>query len=92
MSPSKNDESFLEQKLAIDTCKKSIDSYYDILQSTRFTKSVIIRGNPGSRKTSCILYATLYAISKRKNLITNDHMDKPALQLGGKNRHNLFYL
>ena len=31
-------ECFLEQKIAIETCQKSIDSYCDILQSTRFTK------------------------------------------------------
>ena len=62
MSTSQNDESFLEKKLAIETFQKAIDSYCDILQSTRFTKSVIIRGHPGSGKTFFMLYATLYKI------------------------------
>ena len=83
-SPAQSQESFLEQKLSISTCKKAIDSYCDVLQQTSFTKSVIIRGHPGAGKIFFMLYATMYAISKGLNIITTAQMAKRALQLGGK--------
>ena len=64
MSTSQNDESFLEKKLAIETFQKAIDSYCDILQSTRFTKSVIIRGHPGA-ENNFILYKLYFMQSQR---------------------------
>ena len=90
MSLLQNDESFLDQKLAIETCQKAIDLYCDIVQSTRFIKSVNIRGHPGAGKKICMLYATLYAISMGINVITTSQMDKRVLQLGGKHWHNIF--
>ena len=90
MIPSQNDESFLYQKLDIETCQKSIDSYCDILKSTRFTKSVIIRGHRGVGRKKIMLYDTLHAISKGLNVITTAQMDKRALQLCGKHWQNIF--
>ena len=65
MSPSQNYESFLEQKLAIETCQKSIDFYCDVLQYTRFTKSVIIRGHTGAGKK---MYTICYIICDIKGI------------------------
>ena len=64
------------KKLDIETCQKSIDSYCDILKSTRFTKSVIIRGHRGVGRKKIMLYDTLHAISKGLNVITTAQMDK----------------
>ena len=83
-----NGDSYTEQKSAITTCKNAIDSYCSMLHQTQFTKSVIIRGHPGAGKTFCMLYATIYAISKGLNVITTAQMAKRALQLGGKHWHN----
>ena len=92
MIPSQNYESSPEKKIAIETCQKAIDSHCDILKSTRLIKPVILRDHPGAGKTFCMLYATLYAISKELNVITTDQMAKLALQLGGKHWHNIFCL
>ena len=62
MSPSQNYESFLEQKLAIETCQNFINSYCYILQSMRFTKSVIIIDHPGA-VNKCICYMLHYMLS-----------------------------
>ena len=83
---------FTRENLAIETCQKDIDSYCDILQYKRFTKSVIIRGHPGAGKTFLMLYATLYSISKLFNVITTSQMAKRALKLGSKHWHNIFCL
>ena len=39
--------SFEEQKLAIETCVDTIDSYRDLIDQNSYTKNVGIRGSPG---------------------------------------------
>ena len=73
-------------------CKDAIDSYCDINHQSKFTKSIIVRGHPGAGKTFCMLYTALYTISKGLNIVTTSQMDKRALQLGGKNWHQLLML
>ena len=71
-----SDESFSEQKFTISTCVHAINSYCNIFNNKILIKSVNIRGHPGTGKTFCMLYATLYAISKGLNVVTTTMMYK----------------
>ena len=59
-----SEKSYLEHNMALQICKKSVDTYYNILTQNTLTKSVVIRGDLGSGNTLCILYTALYSISK----------------------------
>ena len=87
-----SDASFEEQTLWIGACCQQIDSYSDITNQTRYTKNFIFRGSPGSGKTFCLVYCTLYAISKGLNVMTTAMMAKRALQLGGIHWHVILCL
>ena len=78
-------ESYHEQRVAIETCKKSIDSYVNVTEQTIMTKSVIVRGHPGAGKTFCMLYMIAYAISQGLMITTTAKMSHRSLQLGGTN-------
>ena len=90
--PQQSEASFLEQKLAIQTCKKLMDSHMDILNQTVMSKSIGIRGHPGAGKTFCMLYMVIYAISQGLMVITTAKMSHRALQLGGTNWDKLLCL
>ena len=57
-----------------------------------YTKNVGIRGIPGGGKTWCMMYISLYAISKGLVCITTAFQCKRALMLGGIHKHQLFML
>ena len=87
-----SDESFLEQKMAIQTCKDAIDSYCNIMNQTTLTKSVIIRGHPGAGKTFCMLYMALYSISKGLYSTGAAKMCHRSLQMGTQHWHLILCL
>ena len=80
-----SDGSYLEQKLAISTCKNTIDSYVNIMEQTTMTKSVTVRGHPGAGKTFCMLYTIVYAIAQGLMVVSTAKMSHRSLQLGGIN-------
>ena len=87
-----SDESYEEQKLAIKICFNQIDKYVNLSDQTSFIKNVGIRGFPGSGKTWCSLYASLYALSKGLLVLPVALLAKRALMLGGKHYHKLFHI
>ena len=91
-SVNQSEDSFMEQKLAIETCTNAIDNYRNVISQGTYTKNVGIRGIPGGGKTWCMMYISLYAISKGLVCITTAYQCKRALMLGGIHKHQLFML
>lgn len=89
-NPVQSQESFTEQKLAIQLCSEAIDKYADMSDQLLFTKNIGIRGFPGSGKTWCSLYVALYGISKGLFVIPTAVLAKRSIQLGGIHYHRLF--
>ena len=58
-------------------------------QST-FTKNVGLRGFPGSGKTWCSLYVSLYALSKGLLVMSVALLAKRGIQIGGTHWHKLY--
>ena len=85
-------ESFEEQHAAIKLCGQQIDKYVDMSDQSTFTKSIGIRGFPGSGKTWCSLYISLYALSKGLVVLPTALLAKRAIQLGGIHWHKLFHI
>lgn len=85
------DESYQEQKLAIETSIDAIDSYRNTLCKS-FVKHVGILGFPGGGKTWCMMYCLIYSISCGLKVTTAAMMCNRALQLGGIHVHKLFNL
>ena len=71
------------KSLAITTCIDAIDYYRGTLSQGSYTKNVGIRGFSGGRKTWCMTYCALYAVSKGLRVTTTAMMAKRALQIGG---------
>lgn len=87
-----SDESYDEQRIAIDLVCSQIDKYINPSDQTIFTKNVGIRGFPGSGKTWCSLYVALYGLSKGLLVLPTALLAKRALQLGGNHWHKLFWI
>ena len=83
-------DSFNEQKFAIQTVVETINSYRDFTHQTTYTKNVGIRGIPGGGKTWCMIYMLLYAIAQGNIVTTTAMMCKRAIQIGGTHVHQLF--
>ena len=83
-------DSFNEQKFAIQTVVETINSYRDFTHQTTYTKNVGIRGSPGGGKTWCMMYMLLYAIAQGNIVTTTAMMCKRAIQIGGTHVHQLF--
>ena len=86
------EQSFQEQKIALTTCIKAIDTYCQTTSTPVYVKNVGIRGFPGAGKTFCMMYTLVYAMSRGLNTVTTAIMCKRALQLGGVHLHQLFLL
>ena len=85
-----SEDSFNEQKSAIQLCCTQIDKYCNIDDQSTYTKNVGIRGFPGSGKTWCALYTAIYAMSKGLFVLPTAMLAKRAIQLGGIHYHKLF--
>lgn len=84
--------SFEEQRFAIHTCASAILKYTNVLSATSLVKSIGIKGFPGSGKTFCMLYLSLYARSLGLFVTTTAMMANRSIVLGGLHWHKLFYL
>ena len=91
-SPEQSEESYVEQLIAIKTCKDAIDSIMNFTSQTTMTKSVVIRGYPGAGKSFCMLYMTIYAISQGLFVKPVAKMSHRGLQIGGTNWDKLLFL
>ena len=89
-SNNQSNESYEEQKLAIQSSIDSIDSYRHFHTRSSYMKNKCIRGSPGGGKTWCMMYCLLYAISKRLIVTTTALQCDHALHLGGQHIHQLF--
>ena len=76
------DESFREQKLALQLMKEAADEYLSF--GNTFVKCTGIRGAAGSGKTWTMEYGIIYPLSQGLTMITTSHMARRAIQLGGK--------
>ena len=86
-----SNESFQEQKLAIDICAASINSFSNP-GHINYVKNTIITGAPGCGKTYIMSMLALYARSKGLNIYPTSLQAKRANQLGGNHIHSLFCL
>jgi len=77
-----SDESYAEQRLAIEVAVNAIENYCSI-GNLSYTKNAGFRGFPGSGKTWCSLYTALYAMSKGLLVLPTAVLAKRAIQLGG---------
>ena len=89
-----SDQSYMEQKLAVEIGIRSIDKY--LLQlgpsAATQTKNVLIHGVPGSGKSYVAQYPNLYAIFQGLRLVPTSIMGVRATNLGGEHMHRLFGL
>ena len=51
-----SEESYIEQKFAIEKYKNAIVAYSNTISQLALTKSIVIRGHPGVGKPFCIMY------------------------------------
>ena len=91
-SRQQSNESFEEQRLAIEIACSSIDKYHDVLMSPSITKNVRIRGFPGGGKPWCSMYCVIYAISCGLDCLTTAMMARRTTTLGGTHWHKFFGL
>ena len=61
-SENRTDDSYEEQKLAIETTIDAIDLYRNTLNQS-YVKHIGILGFPGGGKTWCMMYCLIYSIS-----------------------------
>ena len=89
-----SDQSYMEQKLAVEIGIRSIDKYLQQLgpRAATQTKNLLIHGVPGSGKSYVAQYLNLYTISKGLRLVPTSIMGVRATNLGGKHMHRLFGL
>ena len=87
-----SNDSFVEQRFAIKMCLDTIERYCNLWEVDSYTKNICIRGFPGSGKTWCALYLSLYALSKGLTVVTTAILAKRAIQIGGIHYHKLFCL
>ena len=87
-----SEESFLEQKEAIQWIVKQINKYRNTngQESMTCTNNIIVYGAPGSGKSFVAQYSVLYAISQALNTISTTLMGIRANALGGIHLHKLF--
>ena len=90
--PDQCEESFDEQKLAIETSIASIDHYMDYTRQTHFVKCQVIAGSPGSGKSFLLNYIAIYAMSRGLKVLVTALMDQRAVHLGGIHLHKIFSL
>ena len=62
------------------------------MTQTTLTKSVVIKGNPGAGNTICMLYITLYSISKGLYSTGSARMCHHSLQMGTQHWHSILCL
>ena len=89
-SENQPDDSFNEQRFAIQKCKETIDSYYNGIFHNNFVKSLCIRGFAGCGKSWTMQYILLYAMSKGLLCVPTAMMSRRSVFLGGKHIHVLF--
>ena len=89
-SSRQSEESYKEQKFAIQHTVDAIDRYKNLYSENRVIKSIGIRGFPGGGKTWCSMYCLLYALSSGLSCVPTAMMAKRATQLGGVHWHKLF--
>jgi hypothetical protein len=86
-----SDESYREQKFALNVAIKSIDKYIDCVTEMG-NKGVLNNGSPGAGKTFILQMAALYAKSRGLNFVFCALGAHRAKTLGGINIHQLFQI
>lgn len=91
ISPKQSQESYLEQRSAIENCVDAINEYINVFESKgKFVKCRVTHGAPGSGKSFIMQYSTLYAVSCGLKVATTAMMSCRAIHLGGQHVHKLF--
>ena len=88
-SPIQSEESFREQKFAVEVCTETIDRYNDLFQKY-MVKSCTIRGYAGCGKSWCMQYCLLYCYAKGLIGIPTSVMSRRSVFLGSKHIDNIF--
>ena len=69
-------EKIQEQQLVIQMIVEAIDTYINVINQSKYTKILGIRGYPDGGKTWCMMYCILYVMSKGLKFISTDMMCK----------------
>ena len=87
-----SDESYREQKFAINEGKAAVDKYTEQFGpgATTLTKGLVLCGVPGSGKTHLNQLLTLYAMTKGLRVMTTSILAARAVALGGIHWHKVF--
>ena len=89
-----SEESFFEQKSALQHIIKTINKFRTITgrESTNYTKNQIIYGAPGTGKSFICQMLVLFCLTLGLNIISTLLLGVQAVSLGGKHIHKLFCL
>ena len=88
------EESFLEQKSALQHIISKIDQFRNTtgIIANNYTKNQIIYGAPGTGKSFICQLLVLYCLTQGLNNISTSLLGIQAISLGGKHLHKLFCL
>ena len=87
-----NQQSFQDQKLALQNNVSAIDQYLAYSTQSVFVKGRVIAGSPGSGKSFLLNYTAIYAMSKGLKVAITALMAQRAVHLGGIHIRTLFYI
>ena len=90
--PDQSQQSFDDQKLAVENNVAAIDQYVNYTGQCLFVKCRVIAGSPGSGKAFILNYVAIYAMSKGLKIAITALMAQRAVHLEGIHLHKLFYL
>lgn len=91
-SDGQSEDSFTEQKFALDIAVRAIDRYKFGFGGNSMTKGVLNNGAPGAGKTFILQIAALYAKTQGLNFICTSLCAHRSKTLGGINMHQLFQI
>jgi len=86
--PNQSAESFQEQRKALTICRNAIESYMDV--HTKYVRSIILEGPPGSGKTYLMMLIAAYAITKNIKFCIMSLTAQRSRMLGSVHMHHLF--
>ena len=89
-SPNQSNESFSEQKVALNSVYTAICDYIDPEKHNLFTKCRVISGSLGCGKSFLMNYMVLYAISQGLNVAVTSMVAARATNLDGCHVHRMF--
>ena len=91
-SAAQNEESFREQKSAIEICTGIMNEYANIFQNAKMQKSCTIQGYAGCGKSWCMQYCLIHCFAKGLFGLPTSVMSRRSVFLGSKHLDHMFAL